>query len=240
MCTIFGSCPHCFGFACCTTWSCTTLLKQEPHATSEVVIIAMYYISFSSQSVFLLLFLFLVLRNGAATPNTVAYTWTDIRAKDAIAKGYKAVEVNLENFYLDYIMKERPPRQQWIDIAAGVKDKDMHLLLGGEAAMWTDNWCFVTQCTWQLHERRPIGKMMFDRSADDQFATSIQGMIWPRSAIAAGSFWNYQPSLKGDSVEFEAVVRRQAEWLVERGVGTCPPGCICDQVTHCGKKLPGV
>ena len=179
-------------------------------------------------------------RGGAATPDTVTYTWTDIHAKEAIDKGHKAVEINLNNFYLDYVMKDRPPHQQWVDISNGVKEKDMHLLLGGEAAIWTDNWCFVTQCYWPLHERRPPAKMMFDRSADALFATSIQGMIWPRTAIAAGSFWNYQPSLKGDSAAFNSVVKRQAEWLVERGVGTCPPGCICDQITQCGKKLPGV
>ena len=82
-----------------------------------------------------------------------------------------------------------------------------------------------------------MGKAMWNRTRDNAFATSIQGMIWPRAAIAAGAFWNFDESLLTASDEFGEAVRRQAEWLVERRVVTCPPGCICDQLTQCGKPI---
>ena len=176
---------------------------------------------------------------NSAPAKSIIYTWRDHQAKHTTSEGFYAVESNMYNFYLDYIMKELPPKKQWIDISAGVKKENSHLLLGGEVSMWTDNWCYVTQCFWDITKRRPMGKAMWNRTRDDAFATSIQGMIWPRAAIGAGSFWNFDASLQGDSKEFDEVVKRQAEWLVEREVATCPPGCLCDQLTQCGKPIPG-
>ena len=80
----------------------------------------------------------------SAIPKSIIYTWSAYQARNTTDAGFYAVESNKHNFYLDYIMEQRPPQQQWIDISIGVAKEKMHLLLGGEVSMWTDNWCFVT------------------------------------------------------------------------------------------------
>merc|ERR1711937_716232 len=105
------------------------------------------------------------------------------------------------------------------------------LLLGGEASMWQDQYDAEygnrpAQCLFQSPER------------DDDFANSTSSMIWPRNAIAAGSFWRYSTQLSGTDDIFASVLARASSRLEARGIGSChcttPSSTGCQQQTYCG------
>ena len=53
---------------------------------------------------------------------------------------------------------------------------EMTLVLGGEMAMWTDDYCFVDQCF--LYERgKPDAWWMFRPESDSQFTESVSGIV---------------------------------------------------------------
>ena len=52
----------------------------------------------------------------------------------------------------------------------------MTLVLGGEMAMWTDDYCFVDQCF--LYKRgQPDAWWMFGPVSDSQFTESVSGIV---------------------------------------------------------------
>ena len=53
---------------------------------------------------------------------------------------------------------------------------EMTLVLGGEMAMWTDDYCFVDQCF--LYKRgKPDAWWMFGPESDSQFTESVSGIV---------------------------------------------------------------
>ena len=50
------------------------------------------------------------------------------------------------------------------------------MLLGGEMAMWTDDYCFVSECF--LYKRaKPVAWWMYGPDADSQFTESVSGIV---------------------------------------------------------------
>ena len=70
------------------------------------------------------------------------------------------------------------------DIATGVPASQKKLLLGGEASMWTDTYCYIDQCG-SSTGKNPVGYRLFDPKNDAEFHKSIGGMIFPRGLVAA-------------------------------------------------------
>ena len=53
---------------------------------------------------------------------------------------------------------------------------EVTLVLGGEMAMWTDDYCFVDQCF--LYKRgKPDAWWMFGPESDSQFTESVSGIV---------------------------------------------------------------
>merc|ERR1711920_417199 len=77
---------------------------------------------------------------------------------------------------------------------------------------------------------------------DSEFSNSTSSMIWPRTAIAAGSFWRYDPNLASTDDLFASVLAqaqnqlddRLAEWSVGSCACTTTTRTVCNQRNYCG------
>lgn len=171
---------------------------------------------------------------SAAINGTVLQVWKGTVLKTLIDKGFQVINSLDSHFYLSSHLDFSA---LWNDISAGLNPDETMLVLGGEMAMWTDNYCFVDQCF--LYRRsKPQAWWMFGPESDSQFTESVSGIIWPGAIVGAGSFWNYQSGLKPDSQEFLMILNTQHKRMVQRGILTCPPGCTCDYLTRCGQSYP--
>ena len=77
------------------------------------------------------------------------------------------------------------------------------------------------------------GGMYFDPSTDATFSKSFGGLVWPRAAVGAAAFWNYNASWSFADIEERYL--QFASVLESRGLHTCPAYCSCDYTTACGK-----
>ena len=87
------------------------------------------------------------------------------------------------------------------------------------------------------HTHRKHFEGMFPNEQDRNFSESVSGCIWPRAAIAAGSFWGYNNNTKGlDEATFDATQQR----LLRRGIPSCPCATLtsngCSQMQRCEKS----
>lgn len=175
-----------------------------------------------------------LLSTAAAINGTVLQAWKDVSLKTLIDKGFQVINA-LENYF--YLNVLSTVSVSWTDIATGLNPNEQTMLVGGEMAMWTDDYCFVSQCF--LYKRaKPVAWWMYGPDAESQFTESVSGIIWPRAIVGAGSFWNYQADLKPDSPEFQMRVDSQHKRMIERGILTCPMGCKCDYLSRCGQSYP--
>ena len=53
---------------------------------------------------------------------------------------------------------------------------EMTFVLGGEMAMWTDDYCFVDQC-FLYKQGKPDAWWMFGPESDSQFTESVSGIV---------------------------------------------------------------
>jgi hypothetical protein len=177
---------------------------------------------------------------GGALPDaTIIASWSRHRAKDVVAKGYRAIESHNSFFYLNkWGPNHFPLGQAWQDIADGVPAASKHLLLGGETSMWTDNYCYVSQCGAGGGAGRPVGAALFGPGRDAEFSRSVTAMVFPGAAVGAGAFWNFNtsagPPLLPNSSAFAELVDAHTARLIARGIGACPKGCKCDELSQCG------
>ena len=171
----------------------------------------------------------------AATPSTILDTWATVYGmpEAVTAAGFQCVASTY--MYLNHV--DGPVggiSNWWRDIAPGVSEVNKHLMLGGETSMWSDSYCWTHQCGSSTGPT-PVAAQMYGPHMDREFAASIAGVMFPRTAVGAGSFWNFQPGLDAKSSAFSAVVRAQNERMAARGLDSCPEGCACETLTRCGK-----
>eukprot|EP00035_Acanthoeca_spectabilis_P018249 m.385392 g.385392 ORF g.385392 m.385392 type:complete len:614 (+) comp16737_c4_seq1:44-1885(+) len=157
---------------------------------------------------------------GPGVTGAIIEAWSKYRAADVVKLGYRAVEAYGSKFYLNHL---HPVDSQWVDIGEGIEeDEEMQLMLGGEIAMWTP----------QYKPGGP-GGIYYGPSTDATFSKSFGGLVWPRAAVGAGAFWNFN-----NSWSFSDVEQRYDEFaalLAGRGLFTCPASCACNYTTACGK-----
>jgi hypothetical protein len=157
-----------------------------------------------------------------AFPTVIVDSWARSSWSEAAAAGYHTVMSNSGIFYLDYA--GHSAKGMYIDMLKdNTNTTQQQLLLGGEVSMWQD---------------RYVGSCLFPSDQDDNFTQSTSHCIWPRTAIAAGTFWgqNYRADLDAAwfNATFDAVLAR----LVERQVDACPCATLtsngCSQMDFCG------
>lgn len=120
--------------------------------------------------------------------------------------GHRVVESHYSDFYLD--SAKWSPAQMWKDLYISTQGGDGHvnanaseraLLLGGETAMWSDQ--YVPPKTTN------VVCMFQSPSFDSNFSTSTSSMIWPRAAVAAGSFYRFDAALSNSSDAFAGLLQ---------------------------------
>jgi hexosaminidase len=185
----------------------------------------------------------------SAPPSAAVIAWQAQTPHQVAAKGHAVIENSGSSFYLNDLWltaadtwrdisnpAERPPRGRQPDdpMPASLR----HLLLGGEVAMWSDNYCYAAQChpgatSGGAPMKAPVAAALYPPTADAAFAASIAGMLWPRGAAAAGAFYRYDAALQGDRFD-GAIQAFNDNVLRDRGIGSCPTGCACDELSMCG------
>ena len=84
-----------------------------------------------------------------------------------------------------------------------------------------------------------VGSCMFSSENDAMFENSTSNYIFPRTAVAAGSFWRWDRRVNVLSPAFAAAFDAMQRRLRARGVATCPCTTLvtngCDQNTYCGQ-----
>eukprot|EP00040_Diaphanoeca_grandis_P018485 m.97205 g.97205 ORF g.97205 m.97205 type:complete len:705 (+) comp26958_c0_seq2:225-2339(+) len=175
----------------------------------------------------------LLFKTNAAgdTPEVIVDSWARSSWQQAATLGHRAVASNSDTFYLDYHTTFAPAL--WTDIRGGVTNATLlSMLLGGEASMWQD--FYVPGARSQA---AGSASCLFDDSRDVDFANSTSSTIWPRAAIAGGSFWGYDGGLDRTSSLFVSVLEAVQRRLAAGGVNVCPCATTtaigCDQNTYC-------
>jgi hypothetical protein len=173
---------------------------------------------------------------GAATNKTVVNAWARHRASEITATGRRAVESYSAHFYFTSAAPGGPKgwARTWYDIATGVPASQRSLLLGGEMSMWSDTYCYISQCG-AGGSGTPVGHALFPPEQDDAFGNSIGGMIWPRGFVGAAAFWGYNATTDPSSTEFVDAIWALNDKLQTAGSKVCPSKCSCDQISACGK-----
>lgn len=173
---------------------------------------------------------------GAATPETIVYAWSRYSPADIIATGRRAVDSSDAHWYFTDAAAPFPQGWAgcWSNPTSGVPAAGLPLLLGAEASMWTDRYCYANQCG-ASGGAAPIGAPLFPPSQDDAFGRSVGGMIWPRGLVAAGAFWGFDSTQDPTSPAFVAQIDALTNTIAARGGLVCPAGCLCDELTACGK-----
>jgi hexosaminidase len=185
----------------------------------------------------------ILLETGAAAsfPAAIIEPWS--KAGLWAQTGHPAVEALPSSLYLDtpvtsagYVHGSYRPGV-WFDITSGaLNESNAHFLLGGEASMWADQYLGNKHTPGHL----PATCMLPSPSGDANFSKAVSGTIWPRAAVAAGSFWRWEESLSPHTQPelFASVVAAVNEILMARGVETCPCANAtfngCDSVARCG------
>ena len=154
-------------------------------------------------------------------PSVVVHSWHHHHWEEVVELGHRAVFSNLEPFYLGYPSYAK----LWIDLTMGVADATkVARLLGGEVSAWSDEY---------------LGSCMFASENDALFIKSTSNYLFPRTAVAAGSFWRWDHRVNASSPAFEAAFANMETTLRARGVHTCPCTTLvtngCDQNSVCGE-----
>lgn len=164
-----------------------------------------------------------------AQPNDrfVVNTWHYVTQAQALTAGYQTVAANDSHFYLVY---DQPADRYWVDIASGTDPSRRRLLRGGIVSAWGDEYCYVAYC---IHlDKFPSAHALFPPSADALFHKSILGVAFPRAAVGAGSFWNWNASVT--SSQLDGSIAALNARLIARGVPACPSNCTCNAASRCG------
>jgi hypothetical protein len=189
-------------------------------------------------------------------PETVLLAWKGSKngkvvgsALDTLtARGFRAVNVNATAFYVGW-QGSRPENwtitDMYYDIAAELPPAQRSLVLGGEVAVWTDNYdpfgfgqhCGVSSAP----HLNPAGRL-YPRSEDAAFASSTLAIMFPGAVVAADAWWRFDPSLDVSGDAYTARLAQANAKLRAAGVDGCPSDCMlrtdlhggCNQTARCG------
>jgi hexosaminidase len=134
---------------------------------------------------------------------TIAQCWSPTcNISRLTSEGIFTIMSRYDSFYLDHtsttcsLMDIASQRCLWDDIARNNGDTVYtRFLLGGEATMWTDEYCPHDKCVG--HADTWGGKIgwLFHKRHDALFAQNFLSVIFPRLAAAAGTFYRFNSTL---------------------------------------------
>merc|ERR1719272_242934 len=131
-------------------------------------------------------------------PSVVVHSWHHTHWEQVAALGHRAVVSNLEPFYLG----NEQAAAMWTDISKNVTNTTILAnLLGGEISAWSDEY---------------LGGCMFSSAQDARFEHAVANYIFPRAAVAAGSFWRWDPRVDVSSKAFAAAFSGMQARLQDR------------------------
>jgi hypothetical protein len=176
-------------------------------------------------------------RRGGLSDTAKVYWHGAPSNASVISSGIDWIAADSAHSYLDH---NTQPEGFWWDIRASKSGNLSTGLLGGEACHWTDRYCYIFEClpTWHspFTHAYNVSSYMYPPSQDAVFAQSVSGKIWPRAAVAAGSYWHFT------GAPWESVIphfRAITQTLRTRGVDACPWNCSCTELDRCGVPYPG-
>ena len=121
--------------------------------------------------------------HAGSPDNLTVHIWRDRTIEETDEAGFQSIFSKYRHLYLDL----RPSYHQlYLDIGHSRN------LLGGEIAMWTDNYCPKLDC-YATSRPLPPARALFVAERDQEFIDSINRMVWVKAAVASATFWNYVP-----------------------------------------------
>ncbi|KAF4719650.1 hypothetical protein FOZ63_003086, partial [Perkinsus olseni] len=114
-------------------------------------------------------------------------------------------------------------------------------VLGGEAALWTDNFLEKYQCgaasaaVAEKEDLLPRAPLMWPRAMDESFSHAMLGMIFPKAAVYGAALWRFDPLFT--AALRRPMFRRIASSLRALGVRSCDAGGGCDELHDSGGKM---
>ena len=140
----------------------------------------------------------------AGISGTIVQAWSkEVNFTELVVGGHQIIFSQYEQMYLDFTSTScsmldvtSGKRCLWLNISKNMPSQFGHdLLLGGEATMWTDEYCPHSKCVG--HAETWGGKVgwLFKKKEDFKFTQNFLTMIFPRLNAAAGSFWNYDSTI---------------------------------------------
>ena len=95
--------------------------------------------------------------------------------------------------------------------------------------MWNNPFCFFGECHSTKGER-PCGWSMSgtDPQFDPEYARAIAGAVWPKAAVAAGSFYRFNASIPQKELTLRLAAMTAA--MTRRGLYPCS----CDEFDGAG------
>jgi len=127
-------------------------------------------------------------KSSAGTPeDLILQLWKSYDVPQTDDAGFKSLYSKYTNLYLDL-------RPTDLELYININPAGSRNVLGGEVAMWTDNYCPKLDC-YSTARPLPPARHMFTSDMDQEFIDSINRMMWVKTAVAACTFWNFRPEI---------------------------------------------
>ena len=110
----------------------------------------------------------------------------------------------------------------------------LHLLAGGEAAMWSDEYCPAPLCA-----INGTYGWMADPKYDATYIESFGKQVFPKTAATGASLWNYMNVSIYSTNTLASALASHNQRLIDRSVVSCPNECHCDWGMSCGVPYLG-
>ena len=140
----------------------------------------------------------------AGVDQTIIQAWSKtVNFTELLVRNHPIIFSQYEKMYLDFTSTSCNLRDVasgkeclWVNISYAVEDPmKQHLILGGEATMWTDEYCPHSKCVGQGESWGSHVDWLFEEKEDLHFSQNFLSIIFPRLNAVAGSFWNFDKNI---------------------------------------------
>jgi hypothetical protein len=185
--------------------------------------------------------------NGAIPGHTILQNWKGTGDGNTIAAGFVSVDSEYKKLYEnEQCCRVNPSTADgptarftkcfWLDVTSSLTNKQkssktaLHMLAGGEAAMWSDEYCPAPLCA-----INGTYGWMSDPKYDATYIESFGKQVFPNTAATGASLWKYMNDTELPGEQLAALLDNHNKRLINRKVISCPIGCHCDWGQSCNK-----